>query len=102
MQPFAGLFLHLLDRHNPAAQIQNLAKLLLNRLQPFLPLPVIDLSLDSIPPAQPVFLIQRVNFSDLGAKPRNLFPKNFQVIHVVRIPYLGSYDCHLFRLVVQF
>jgi hypothetical protein len=62
-------------------------KLLLDCLQPFMPLAVSDLGLRLIRPLKPIFLIQLVNVSDLSTQTRDLFPKHFQMIHMIRIPH---------------
>ena len=51
------LFLHLLRRNNLATKVCESYKLMLDRLQPFVPLPVSDLSICSIPALTPKLLI---------------------------------------------
>ena len=48
---------------------------MLDRLQSFVPLPVSDLSICSIPAVTPKLLIQLLNISDLFPKTANLVPK---------------------------
>ena len=57
MQPGAMLFLHLFGRDNSAAKVCQLHKLLLDCLQPFIPLFVSDLNIWSIPTVAPKLLI---------------------------------------------
>jgi hypothetical protein len=88
-QWFAVLFFHLLDRKNPASKVLDLRQFLLNGLQPFMPLAMSDLGLGVVSASKPVFLIQAMKLSDLVAETSNLIPKNFQMIHVYRIPYFA-------------
>ena len=81
-------FFHLLYQMKPATKVADSGKFLLDFLQPLLPLAVLNLSLGFIPFSKTVFLIRLLNLSDLGAETRDLFPKNFQMIHRVRIPHL--------------
>ena len=57
MHPRAVLFLHLFCRDNSAAKVCELHKLLLDRLQPFSPLSVSDLSIGPIRAVTPKLLI---------------------------------------------
>ena len=57
MQPGAVFFLHLFCRNNPAAKVCELNKLMLDCLQPFIPLFVSDLKIYSIPAVVPKLLI---------------------------------------------
>jgi len=57
MQPGTVLFFHLFCRDNPAAEIRQLHKLLLDCLQPFIPLSVSDLSSGPVPTVAPKLLI---------------------------------------------
>ena len=57
MQPRAVLFPHLFCRDNFATKVGKSNKLKLDRLQPFVPLSVSDLSLCSIPPLTSKLLI---------------------------------------------
>ena len=41
-------------------------------------------------PSQAIFLIQLVDVSNLGTETRNLFPKDFQMIHTIRIPHFAA------------
>lgn len=90
LQSLAALLSHLFDGDDSAAQVQHLRQFLLDGLQPFVAIAMIDLLLYPIAPTKAVFLIQRVNLSDLGSKARDLFPKNFQMIHATRIPHFAA------------
>ena len=57
MQPGTVLFLHLFGRNNSAAKVCQLHQLLLDCLQPLIPLSVSDLSCCSIPTVVPKLLI---------------------------------------------
>ena len=74
MQAGAVLFFDLVDRLYPASQIANLGKLLLDGLQPFLPLAVSHLRLGSVRSPLAVLLVQLLNVSNLRAETRDLFP----------------------------
>jgi hypothetical protein len=76
MQPGTVLFLHLFGRDNSAAQVGQLPKLLLDLLQPFIPLPMSDLSRGSIPTGAPKLLVCLLNGSNLFPQPPNLLPQN--------------------------
>jgi hypothetical protein len=78
MQARAVLFFSLFDRENAPAQACQLAKFLLDLLQPFEPLAVGHLSLGAIAVATlgaPVETVQLLDVRDLSAKTRNLFTK---------------------------
>jgi hypothetical protein len=81
MPPRAVIFSYLFDRQSFVAQVRELDKLFLNLLQPFVPLDMSDLRLCSVlaPKAMPI--IQCLNVRNLRPKTRNLFPKDFNVIH---------------------
>ena len=68
------LFLHLFYGKNLAAKAGELRKFLLDRLQPFLPLPVRDLSSRLISVVTPIPFVQLVNLGNLHPEPPNLFP----------------------------
>jgi len=53
----------------------------LNLLQPFLPLDMRYFCLCSALAAKAICIIQALNIRNLQAKTRNLFPKDFNVIH---------------------
>lgn len=55
-----------------------------------MPLRVTDLSLRAIPALKPISLVQFLNLSNLRPETPDLFPKNFEVIHTIRIAHLGS------------
>ena len=57
MQPGTVLFLHLLGRDNSAAKVCQLHQLLLDCLQPLIPLSVSDVGSCSIPTVAPKLLI---------------------------------------------
>ena len=84
------LLFHLLDRNHFAAEVGELGKLLLNGLEPFVPLSVSYLSLSFIRFPEPVLLIQFLNVSDFGTQPTYFFPKHIEVVHTTRIAYLGT------------
>jgi hypothetical protein len=63
------------------AQVRELDKLFLNLLQPFLPLDMSDLRLRSVLAPKTMPIIQCLNVGNLRPKTRNLFPKDFNVIH---------------------
>ena len=81
MQPGAVIFSHLCDGQSFVAQVRKLDKLFLNLLQPFLPLDMGDLRLCSVLDPKAIPIIQRLNVRNLRPKTRNLFPKDFNVIH---------------------
>ena len=81
MQPGAVIFSHLFDRQSFVAQVRELDKLFLNLLQPFLPLDMSDLRLWSLLATKTVLIIQHLDVPNLRPKTRNLFPKNFKMIH---------------------
>jgi hypothetical protein len=76
MQASAVHFPHLFCRNNFATKVCESNKLMLDRLQPFAPLSVSDLSICSIPAVTPKLLIQPLNVSYLFPETRNLVPKN--------------------------
>jgi hypothetical protein len=67
-----------------------LDKFSLDYLQAFVPLAVSDLSLRAAPALEPMLLVQFLNLSNLHSETPNLFPKNFEVIHTIRLAYLHS------------
>jgi hypothetical protein len=91
MQACEVLFFHLVDRMKLPAKIADLGKLLLDRLEPLVPLAVSDLSLRSIRSSKTVFVVQLLNVSNLSAQTRNLFPENLYVIHGTRIPHFDGF-----------
>ena len=70
------LFFHLFDRMNLAAEVGQLGKLLLNRLQPFVSLAVRDLGFRTIATLQAILLVRVLNLCDLHSETPDLFPKN--------------------------
>ncbi len=74
-------FSHLLEREDLLAEVGQLEKFLLNLLQAFMSLAMSDLGLGSIGSLKPVRLILLADISDFRAETRNLFAKNFQMIH---------------------
>jgi hypothetical protein len=60
-----------------------------------MPLRVTDLSLRAIPALKPISLVQFLNLSNLHPETPDLFPKNFEVIHTIRIAHLGSLSVYL-------
>ncbi len=81
MPPGAVIFSHLFDGQSFVAYVRELDKLFLDRLQPFLPLYMSDLRLCSVLAPKAIPIIQRLNVRNLGPKTRNLFPKDFNLIH---------------------
>ncbi len=65
MQPGAVLFSHLFRRNDFATQVGKSNKLLLDRLQPLIPLSASDLSICSLSTIAPRLIIQPLNISDL-------------------------------------
>jgi hypothetical protein len=65
MQPRVVLFPHLCRRNDFATQVGKSNKLLLDRLQPFIPLSASDLSICSVSAITPNVLIQPLNIGDL-------------------------------------
>ena len=78
------LFLHLLDRTNSSAKISELGKFLLDFLQPLVPLAVSDLRRYVASDFTSILSVQLVKLGDLNAETTDLFPKDFEVIHVVK------------------
>jgi len=76
MQPGTVLLLHLFGRDYSAAKVCQLHQLLLDSLQPFIPLSVSDLSRGSIPTVAPKLLVCLLNGSNLFPQPPNLVPQN--------------------------
>src|SRR5437764_6376191 len=89
MQPGTVLFLHLFNRLHLAAEACKLRKLLLDGLQPFMPLPMSELRLGSVRTCPAILLVQFLDLGNLGTKPPDLFSKNFQMVHTSRITYPG-------------
>jgi hypothetical protein len=81
MQPGAMLFPHLLNRKSFVTEFGELDKFFLNLLQSFLSLAVIDVGFCSLLASKAILFVQLLNVSDFRPKARNLFPKNFKMIH---------------------
>jgi len=81
MQPRAMLFSHLLNRKSFATELGEQDKFFLNLLQSFLPVAVSGIGFCSIRASKPILFIRLLNVSDFRSKSRNLFPKNFKMIH---------------------
>ena len=75
------LFLHLLKRKNSSAKISKLDELLLDLLQPLVPLAMGKLRLCVLPGFTSIQLVQFFKVRNFGAEKSNLFPKDFDVIH---------------------
>ena len=75
------LFPHLLNRKSLVTELGELDKLFLNLLQSFLPVGVCDVGFRFLLDSKPIAFIQLLNVSDFRPKTRNLFPKNFKMIH---------------------
>ena len=71
-------------------RFRKLDKLFLNLLQPFLPLDMGDLRLCSVLDPKAIPIVQRLDVRNLRPKTRNLFPKDFNVIHGLRIAHLSA------------
>lgn len=83
---------HLLKRKSLLAEVRELDKLFLNLLQPFLPVTMSDVGFRSLLVSKAILFIQLLDVCNLRSKTPNLFPKNFKMIHTVRIthPLLSS------------
>jgi hypothetical protein len=81
MQAGAMLFPHQLNRKSSVTELGELDKFFLNLLQSFLSVVVSDVGFFSLLASKPILFIQLLNVSDFRAKTRNLFPKNFKMIH---------------------
>jgi hypothetical protein len=88
MQTITVLLFHLRDRANAPAKVCNLGQLLLDCLQPFMPLAMRNLGPCVTSALTPIFVIQFLKVSDLVTETANLFPKDCQMIHVIRITHL--------------
>jgi hypothetical protein len=75
------LFPHLLNRKSLVTELGELDKFFLNLLQPFLPVAVSDVGFRRLLSSESILFIQRLNVSDFRPKARDLFPKNFKMIH---------------------
>jgi hypothetical protein len=75
------LFPHLLNRKSSVTELGELDKFFLNLLQSFLPVAVSDVGFCSLLTSKPILFIQLLNVSNFRPKTRNLFPKNFKMIH---------------------
>ena len=84
MQSGAVLLLRLFYRTNLPAKAGELGKFLLDSLQPFLPLAVRDLSIWVISALTPILLVQFLNLRNLHSETPDLFPQNFEVIHMTK------------------
>lgn len=78
------LVLHLLHRTDSSAKIGELGKFLLDFLQPLLPLAVSDLRLCVGSAFTSILSVQLVKLRDLSAKTTDLFPKDVEVIHIIK------------------
>ena len=78
------LLLHLFDRENSSAKIGELGKLLLDFLQALVPPAVSDLRLSIVSAFTSILAVQLLQLRDLIAETADLFPKDFEVIHVVK------------------
>jgi len=76
MQPRPVLFPHLCRGNDFATQVGKSNKLLLDRLQPSIPLSASNLSICPVSAITPNFLIQPLNLSDLFSQATDLLPKN--------------------------
>lgn len=78
MQLGTMLFPHLLNRKSFVTELRELDKFFPHLLQSFLPVAVSCISLLA---SKPVLFIQLLNVSNFRPKTRNLFQKNFKMIH---------------------
>ena len=76
---------------NFSTEVAQLGEFALNGLQTLVPLAVSFLGLGPVPIAVTVLLVQILNVGDLRSEPRNLFAKDFQMIHAIRISHLGMF-----------
>jgi hypothetical protein len=93
MQTRAMLFFPLLEREDSPAQVSKLSKFLLDCLQPLLSLTVSDLRLyfvAALATRSSILGMQFQKVCDLLAETPDLFAKDFDVIHVVRISHLRN------------
>ena len=81
------LFLHLLNRMNSTAKTSQQREFLLDFQQPFLPLPVSNMRLRILSPFLSVPLVQFLKLCNFGPKPGNLFAKNLEMLHPLRIAF---------------
>jgi hypothetical protein len=81
MEPGAMLFPHLLNRKSFVTELGELDKFFLNLLQSFLPVAVSDVGFCCLLAPKPMLFIQLLNVGDFRPKTRDLFPKNFKMIH---------------------
>ena len=88
MQPGAMLFPHLLNRKSFVTELPELDKFFLNLLQSFLPVAVSDVGFCSLLASKSILFVQLLNVSNFRPKTSNLSPKNFKMIHSVRITHL--------------
>ena len=82
------LFLHLLNGTNPAAKTSEQREFLLDFQQPFLPLPVSNMRLRILSPFPSILLVQFLKLCNFGPKPGNLFAKNLEMLHKLRIAFI--------------
>lgn len=106
MHPGAVLFLHLFNGTHLPPESSKLRKLLLNSLQPLLPVPVRDLRIRLISLVTPIPLVQIVDLSNLHPQTPDLFPKNLKMIHATSIAYpdtlsVGSKQAHNHRRTIK-
>jgi hypothetical protein len=80
--------LHLFYGPNPLAEAGQLDKFLLNGLQAFKSLGVSGLPFRTILALQAVLVVQFLNLSNLRPQTPDLFSKNLEVIHTIRIVHL--------------
>lgn len=78
------LFFSLFNRENAPAKAGELSKLLLDCLEPLLPLAVGGVSLRVIATLPAILVVQLLNLSDFGAKAGDLVAKHSEVIHAIK------------------
>lgn len=82
------LFLHLLNRMNSAAKTSEQRELLLDLQQPLLPLPVSNMRGRILSPFTSIPLVEFLKLGNFGPKPGNLFAKNLEMLHNLRIAFI--------------
>lgn len=81
------LLFPLFYREHPLAKARQLSKLLLDGLQPLMPLSVSNLRFGVRAGLTPVEVIQLLKVCDLGAQITDFFTKHCQMVHAYRITH---------------
>jgi hypothetical protein len=90
VQPGAVLFFPLLSRKHFTAKCGKLGELLLNFLEPVLPLTVSDMGRGFIPLSQPVLFVRISDLGNFRSQRPYFLSQNFKMIHSNRIAHLDS------------